>query len=111
MGLVLTYTNKVRQAMKQQASIGVDLILLVGIAGIVAALALMSVAGTSRPIRHVRLLVVVGGTSDVARLGQNGANDPFETCAVPNCCLAIYLRSPFRWLQIPDVIDRYRRVL
>jgi NitT/TauT family transport system permease protein len=41
MGLVLTYTNKVRQAMKDQASVGVDLILLVALAGIVAALAMM----------------------------------------------------------------------
>jgi NitT/TauT family transport system permease protein len=41
MGLVLSYTNKVRQAMKDQASVGVDLILLVALAGIVAALAMM----------------------------------------------------------------------
>ncbi len=41
MGLVLTYTNRVREALKSPASIGVDLLVLAGIAGIVVALAMM----------------------------------------------------------------------
>jgi NitT/TauT family transport system permease protein len=42
MALILTYTTKVRQALKTPASVGVDLILLAGLAGIVAALASMA---------------------------------------------------------------------
>ncbi|MGA2442378.1 MAG: ABC transporter permease subunit, partial [Tepidisphaeraceae bacterium] len=41
MGLVLTYTKKVREALKAPANIGVDLLVLVGIAGIIAAIAMM----------------------------------------------------------------------
>jgi NitT/TauT family transport system permease protein len=41
MALVLTYTNKVRDALKSPASIGVDLLVLAGIAGVIAALAMM----------------------------------------------------------------------
>jgi len=41
MALVLSYTNKVRDALKTRASIGVDLLVLAGIAGIIAAIAMM----------------------------------------------------------------------
>jgi NitT/TauT family transport system permease protein len=41
MGLVLTYTKKVREAIKAPANIGVDLLVLIGIAGIIAAIAMM----------------------------------------------------------------------
>jgi NitT/TauT family transport system permease protein len=38
MPLILTYTNKVRQALKQPESVGVDVLLLLGVGGIIAAL-------------------------------------------------------------------------
>ena len=41
MALILTYTNKVRDALKQSESFGVDILLLAGIGGIVAALVSM----------------------------------------------------------------------
>ncbi|MGD0462345.1 MAG: ABC transporter permease subunit [Tepidisphaeraceae bacterium] len=41
MALILTYTNKVREALKAPARIGVDVLVLVGIAGLIAALAMM----------------------------------------------------------------------
>ena len=41
MALILTYTNKVRQALRQSESFGVDILLLGGIGGIVAALVSM----------------------------------------------------------------------
>src|SRR5579862_8988362 len=41
MALVLTYTSKVREALKSPASLGVDVLLLGGIAGLVAAAALV----------------------------------------------------------------------
>ncbi|MGA3068071.1 MAG: ABC transporter permease subunit [Tepidisphaeraceae bacterium] len=42
MAMILTYTSKVRQALKTPASVGVDLILLAGIGGILAALTSMA---------------------------------------------------------------------
>jgi NitT/TauT family transport system permease protein len=41
MALVLTYTKRVREALKAPASIGVDVLVLVGIAGLIAALTMM----------------------------------------------------------------------
>jgi len=41
MALVLTYTNKVREALKAPARIGVDVLVLVGIAGLIAAMTMM----------------------------------------------------------------------
>jgi NitT/TauT family transport system permease protein len=41
MALVLTYTNKVREALKAPARVGVDVLVLVGIAGLIAALTMM----------------------------------------------------------------------
>jgi NitT/TauT family transport system permease protein len=41
MALILTYTKKVRQVLKQPESLGVDLLLLLGVAGIVGALVSM----------------------------------------------------------------------
>jgi NitT/TauT family transport system permease protein len=57
MALVLTYTNKVRQALKAPASIGVDLLLLIGIAGFVAALAMMfgQASAPMRPTVYINL--------------------------------------------------------
>src|ERR1700722_10560786 len=41
MALVLTYTKKVREALKAPARVGVDVLVLVGIAGLIAALTMM----------------------------------------------------------------------
>ncbi len=41
MALVLLHTEKVRKALEAPASIGVDVLLLVGIAGMIAALAMI----------------------------------------------------------------------
>jgi NitT/TauT family transport system permease protein len=41
MALVLTYTNKVREALKAPARVGVDVLVLVGIAGLIAAVTMM----------------------------------------------------------------------
>jgi len=51
MALVLFHTSKVRQALKQRASLGVDVMLLAGIAGLVAALA-MVFGQASAPMRQ-----------------------------------------------------------
>src|SRR5258708_26265289 len=50
MGLVLTYTSKVREQLKAPASLGVDVLLLVGLAGLVAAVAMFfgQVSGPQR---------------------------------------------------------------
>lgn len=50
MALVLTYTNKVRDALKQPSSVGVDMLLLIGVAGVIAALA-MVFGQASAPMR------------------------------------------------------------
>src|SRR5450432_1214905 len=52
MALVLTYTDKVRQALKSPATLGVDVLLLMGIAGLIAALAVMF-GQASAPVRQV----------------------------------------------------------
>jgi NitT/TauT family transport system permease protein len=57
MALVLTYTQKVRQALKSPASLGVDVLLLFGIAGLIAAAAIMfgQASAPMRPVVHISL--------------------------------------------------------
>lgn len=49
MGLVLVYTKRVRNALKSPASIGVDLLLLVGLAGFIAAIAMVLRSPSANP--------------------------------------------------------------
>ncbi len=55
MGLTLLYSQKVRQALKAPASVGIDVLLLVGLSGLIAGMAMFFRNATAPKVEHVHI--------------------------------------------------------